>query len=76
MMTLYLKLQRCLLNKRIGIEVLQKLISFTEDYCSERHPLHRYKLLTGKENFITHTLYDKIGYIDDNEPHLSKRLKK
>lgn len=52
-----------------------KMISFAEDYCSKHYPLHKYELLTGTENLIAQSLYKKLGYIDDCELHLSKRIK-
>ena len=56
--------------------IASKMISFAEDYCSKNYPLHKYELLTGTENLIAQSLYNKLGYIDDCELHLSKRIKK
>lgn len=52
------------------------MITFAEDYCSIKYPLHKFELLTGKENFIAQSVYDKLGYKDDGELHLSKRTKR
>lgn len=52
------------------------MISFAEDYCSKNYPLHKYELLTGTDNFAAQKLYNKLGYVDDSELHLSKRIKK
>ncbi len=52
------------------------MIAFAEDHCSKKYPLHKYELLTGKENLIAQSVYSKLGYIDDNELHLSKRMNK
>ena len=52
-----------------------EMITFAEDYCTKNYPLHKYELLTGKENVIAQSLYGKLGYIDDKELHLSKRVK-
>ncbi len=52
------------------------MICFAEDYCSRNYPLHKYELLTGKENLIAQSLYNKLGYSDDGELHLSKRIRK
>lgn len=35
-----------------------------------------FELLTGKGNIIAQSVYSKLGYTDDNELHLSKRIKK
>lgn len=56
--------------------IASEMISFAEDYCSKNYPLHKYELLTGNENIIAQSLYNKLGYIDDSELHLSKRIKK
>lgn len=56
--------------------VASEMISFAECYCSKNYPLHKYELLTGKENFVAQAVYSKLGYVDDNELHLSKRIMK
>ena len=56
--------------------IASRMISFAEDYCNKNYPLHKYELLTGTENLIAQSLYNKLGYIDDSELHLSKRIKK
>ena len=56
--------------------IASRMISFAEDYCNKNYPLHKYELLTGTENLIAQSLYNKLGYIDDRELHLSKRIKK
>ena len=53
-----------------------KMIAFAEDYCSKSYPLHKYELLTGKKNITAQSVYDRLGYIDDNKLHLSKRVKR
>lgn len=57
-------------------EIARKMITFAENYCSKNYPLHKYELLTGKENLAAQSVYSKLGYVDDNELHLSKRIKK
>ena len=52
-----------------------EMITFAEAYCSKNYPLHQYELLTGQENLVAQTVYNKLGYVDDNELHLSKRVK-
>ena len=56
--------------------IASQMISFAEDYCNKNYPLHKYELLTGTENIIAQALYSKLGYRDDSELHLSKRIKK
>lgn len=56
--------------------IASEMITFAETYCSKHYPLHKYELLTGKENLVAQSVYNKLGYIDDNEVHLSKRIKK
>ena len=55
--------------------IASKMISFAEEYCSKNYPLHKFELLTGTENSTAQALYQKLGYTDDHELHLSKRLK-
>lgn len=56
--------------------IASKMISFAEEYCAKNYPLHKYELLTGTENNVAQSVYSKLGYIDDKELHLSKRIKK
>ena len=56
--------------------IASRMISFAEDYCNKNYPLHKYELLTGTENLIAQSLYNILGYMDDGELHLSKRIKK
>lgn len=51
-----------------------EMITYAEDYCIKNYPLHKYELLTGKENSIAQSVYAKLGYTDDDELHLSKRV--
>lgn len=50
------------------------MITFAEKYCKERYTLHKYELLTGKKNTVAQSVYDKLGYKDDHEIHMSKRV--
>jgi len=56
--------------------IASEMIAFAEDYCRNNYPLHKFELLTGKENLSAQSVYSKLGYIDDNELHLSKRITK
>lgn len=55
--------------------IASKMITFAEDYCSKNYPLHKYELLTGKENIIAQSVYGKLGYLDEGEIHLTKRTR-
>lgn len=56
--------------------IASEMITFAEDYCIKNYPLHKFDLLTGMENVIAQSVYGKLGYTDDGELHLSKRIKK
>ena len=56
--------------------IASEMIIFAENYCSKNYPLDKYELLTGQENLVAQTVYNKLGYVDDNELHLSKRVKR
>lgn len=56
--------------------IASQIISYAEDYCIKNYPLHKYELLTGDENLIAQSVYSKLGYTNDNEIHLSKRVKR
>lgn len=53
--------------------IASKMIIFAEEYCSRRFPIYKYELLTGKENYIAQSVYEKLGYEEDGEIHLIKR---
>ena len=56
--------------------IASKMIGFAEEYCAKNYPLHKYELLTGAENTVAQSVYSKLGYTDDKELHLSKRIKR
>lgn len=56
--------------------IASEMITYAETYCSKNYPLHKYELLTGDENLVAQSVYNKLGYTDDKELHLSKRVKK
>ena len=62
------------INRKKGIA--SEMITYAEDYCTKNYPLHKYELLTGKKNVIAQFVYGKLGYADDGEIHLSKRIKR
>ena len=53
-----------------------EMISFAEDYCCKNYPVHKFEILTGKRNHSAQSVYNRLGYSDDNELHLSKRIKR
>ena len=55
--------------------IASNMILFAEAHCSKTYPLHKYELLTGKENVTAQTVYGKLGYTDDAEIHMVKRVK-
>lgn len=54
--------------------IANNMIGFAQEYCSEKFPFHKFELLTGKDNLGAQIVYDKLGYKDDGEIHLSKRF--
>lgn len=56
--------------------IARKMITFAENYCKEHYPLHRFELLTGTDNSVAQSVYTKLGYTDEGEMHLSKRIEK
>ena len=55
--------------------IASNMILFAEEYCSKKYPLHKYELLTGKKNVAAQSVYGKLGYADDEEIHMVKRVK-
>lgn len=56
--------------------IASEMITFAEEYCRRNYPLHKFELLTGRENLVAQSVYSRLGYSDDNELHLSKRIRK
>lgn len=50
------------------------MIAFAEDYCAKKYSLQGFELLTGIDNHAARAVYEKLGYREDGELHLSKRL--
>lgn len=55
--------------------IASEMIAFAEDYCKKKYPFHKFELLTGRENLVAQSVYSKLGYSDDGELHLSKRIR-
>lgn len=43
-------------------KIASKMIAFAETYCKQIYPLHKFELLTGKENFEAQSMYQTQGY--------------
>lgn len=56
--------------------IAKNMITFAEEYCIKNYPVQKIEILTGKENTVAQIVYDRLGYKDDNEMHLSKRFKR
>lgn len=54
--------------------IASEMLDFAENYCKEHYNFTHFELLTGVENNEAQTLYNKLGYNDDNELHLSKPI--
>ncbi len=54
--------------------IAKNMITYAEDHCKKNYPCHSVEILTGKENFVAQDVYEKLGYKDDKELHLSKRI--
>ena len=54
--------------------IARAMITYAEEYCKSHYPLHKFELLTGDENDSAQSVYAKLGYSEDGELHLSKRL--
>lgn len=52
--------------------IATKMISFAEEYCSQKYPLHSFELLTGTNNLQAQSVYSKLGYARDGELHMAK----
>lgn len=51
-----------------------KMIAFAEMHCKQNYALHKFELLTGKENFEAQAMYHTQGYHVEEEILLVKRL--
>ena len=54
--------------------IAQAMIAYAEEYCKSHYSLHKFELLTGDENDGAQSVYAKLGYSEDGELHLAKRL--
>ena len=54
--------------------IASAMISFAEDYCIRHYSVSGFELLTGKENLTARSVYEELGYGDDEEIHLSKQI--
>ena len=54
--------------------IARAMITYAEEHCKKHFPLHKFELLTGTENDDAQIVYAKLGYSEDGELHLAKRL--
>lgn len=54
--------------------IASAMIDFAEKYCRENIPFRRIEILTGQTNTAAQTAYERMGYREDGETHLSKRF--
>ena len=54
--------------------IARAMITYAEEYCKSHYHLHKFELLTGAENDGAQSVYTKLGYSEDGELHLAKRL--
>lgn len=54
--------------------IARAMITYAEEYCKRHFPLHKFELLAGAENDVARIAYAKIGYYEDAELHLAKRI--
>ena len=59
-------------HRRKGIA--RAMITYAEERCKKHYTLHKFELLTGAENEVARIAYAKLGYCEDAESHLAKRL--
>lgn len=55
--------------------IASAMISFAENFCNMNYSLHKFELLTGKNNYTAKSVYKKLGYKTDGEIHFSKQIK-
>ena len=54
--------------------IARSMIVYAEEYCKKHFPLHKFELLTGVENDNAQRVYTKLGYSEDGELHLAKKI--
>lgn len=55
--------------------IASEMINFAEDFCNTKYSLHKFELLTGKNDYAAKAVYRKLGYKTDGEIHFSKKIK-
>lgn len=45
------------------------MISFAEEYCEMKYSIHKFELLTERNNSKAQSVYGKLGYKEDEEIH-------
>ncbi len=46
-----------------------EVLKFAEDYCGKKYSIHRFELLTERNNSTAQSVYGKLGYKEDEEIH-------
>lgn len=54
--------------------IASAMINFAEEFCNKEYPLHKFELLTGKNNRTAKCVYSRLGYKEDGELHFSKKI--
>lgn len=55
--------------------IASAMVNFAEKFCNKEYPLHKFELLTGKNNRVARRVYSRLGYKEDGELHFSKKIK-
>lgn len=56
--------------------IARAMITFAQEHCRKRYPLHKFELLTGKGNTVAQRVYSGLGYAEDGEIHMVKRAER
>lgn len=55
-------------------KIASNMIAFAEKYCRENYELHKFELLTGRENYGAQVLYNALGYSAKDEILMAKYI--
>ena len=54
-------------------KIASNMIEFVEKYCIQNYAIHKFELLTGKDNYEAQALYQNKGYYEKDEMLFVKR---
>lgn len=54
--------------------IARAMISFAEGYCGKKYSIHKFELLTERNNSTAQSVYGKLGYKEDEEIHFIRIL--